>query len=213
MVDRIRVGTGSLATPTVPNLPTPRGLYLPLWTFDLGGAIDYTGEVMEDQDIGLGRHAPRVVRVNDSYPVMLSRLPIPASRKLSGPFVRLIPTFDLKAVQPYDPRYLSDWPAELYDIPMDEASLDARSQGFALLKNDMASRLAPVHLISTSSAPLEIDFFRLILLPVWMSELTVAGVPHLILINGQTGAIRGDLDARPAGSGNLLTWLSDLLNE
>jgi hypothetical protein len=211
LVDRIRVGTGSLATPTVPNLPPPRGLYLPLWTFDLGGAIDYTGEVVEDQDIGLSRHTPKVVRVSDSYPVILSRLPIPASRKLSGPFVRLIPTFDLKAVQPYDPRYLSDWPAELYDIPMAEASLDARSQGFALLKRDIAARIAPVHLISTSSASLEIDFFRLNLLPVWMSELTVAGVPHLILINGQTGAIRGDLDAKP--SGNVLNWLSDLLNE
>ena len=27
----------------------PRGLYLPLWTFDLGGAIDYTGEMIDER--------------------------------------------------------------------------------------------------------------------------------------------------------------------
>ncbi len=101
----------------------PRGLYLPLWTFDLGGAIDYTGQMMEnDEDIsfhmGLEHSNSNVIQVNDSYPLLIHDVPIPASRKCSAPFVRLIPTFDLKAVQPYDPRYLSDWPAELYDIPM-----------------------------------------------------------------------------------------------
>ena len=28
----------------------PRGLYLPLWTFDIGGEIDYTGEVYENDN-------------------------------------------------------------------------------------------------------------------------------------------------------------------
>ncbi len=214
MVDRARIRTGKLPAPTMPNLPRPRGLYLPLWSFDLGGAIDYTGETIEQEDMGLGRRSAKVVRVDDSYPVILSRLPIPASRKPSGPFVRLIPTFDLKTVQPYDPRYLSDWPAELYDIPMDEASLDARSQGFTLLKRDMAMRLSPMRIVSASSANMLIDSFRLNLLPVWVAEITVGAALHLVLINGQTGDIRSDLDGKPSGSGGgLLSWLSDLTKD
>ena len=198
----------------------PRALYLPLWAFDIGGGIDYVGEVVEQQDIGLGRSTPRLLRISDSYPVMLSRLPIPASRKLSAPFVHLLPSFDLKAVQPYDPRYLVDWPAELYDIPMAEASLDARSQGYAIAKRDMAMRLAPVRLISASSANLTIDSFALDLLPVWVSEVAAPAaqsgqstISHLVLINGQTEDIYGDVATKPSHSGKRLSWLADLLGE
>ena len=211
-VDRVRVNTGKLASPTLPNFATPRGLYLPLWTFDLGGMVDYTGEVIEEQDQELGRRTPRVVRVNEVYPVMMAMLPIPASRKLSGPFVHLLPTFNLKIVQPYDPRYLSDWPAELYDIPMDEASLDARSQGFALVKRDMEVRVAPMHVVSSSSARMDVESFQLVLVPVWISEVSSGGGRHLVLINGETGDAWGDLGGRADKSkGSLMDWLGDLI--
>lgn len=35
--------------------------------------------------------------------------------------------------------------------------------------------------------------------------------PHLVLINGQSGDIYGDLASKPSHSGNLLSWLSDLV--
>ncbi len=192
----------------------PRALYLPMWVFDVGGAIDYTGEVVEQQDMALGRRAPRLVRISDSYPVMLSRFPIPASRKLSAGLVHLLLTFDLKAMRTYDPRYLAEWPAELYDIPMAEASLDARSQGYAMLKRDMQTRLAPMHLISASSARVTIESFGLDLLPVWVTEVIAPagdGSSSLLLINGQTGDIWCGMAPKPAHSGKMLSWLSDLI--
>ncbi len=213
------------------SVPAPRALYLPTWNFDIGGAVDYTGDVIEEQDEGLGRHSARLVRVSDSYPIMLSRLPIPASRKLSAPFIHLLPTFDLKAVQPYDARFLADWPAELYDIPMADASLDARSQGFSLAKHEMRVHLPQMRLISASSADLTIESFSLDLLPVWITEIMVpiagnarngsagendaagTGAAHLVLVNGQTGDVYGDLASRPSHSGNILSWLSDLVAE
>ncbi len=193
----------------------PRALYLPLWAFDIGGAIDYVGETEEPEDMGFGRRAPRLIRITDSYPAMLARIPIPASRKLSAPFIHLLSTFDLKSMQPYDPRYLADWPAELYDIPMADASLDARSQGYAMLKRDMAARLTPVRLISASSAKLTIESFELDLLPVWVSEVTPTprSAPQLVLINGQNGDVHGDLAAKPTHAGKRLSWLADLLGE
>ncbi len=181
----------------------------------MGGAVDYTGEVLEQQDVGFGRHAARLVRLSDTYPVMLSNLPIPAGRKLSAPFIRLLPGFDLKSIRPYDPRYLADWPAELYDIPLADASLDARSQAFSLVKRDIPIRISPVRLISASSANLTIDSFGLNLLPVWVTEVTLpsAGDPHLVLINGQTGDVYGDLPSKPSHSGHVLSWLSDLVKD
>lgn len=190
----------------------PRGVYLPLWTFDLGGGIDYVGERIDDSEIQLNRRNPNKIRVSDCYPVQIDDLPIPAARKLSAVFLRLIPTFELKAVKAYDPRYLANWPAEVYDIPMAEASLDARSQGYARYKQDLPNLLFPVEIISTSSAKLTVESFRLNLLPVWMTELSFGGREHLILINGQNGIVASDVAAsRSERSGSLIDWLGNLL--
>jgi DNA-directed RNA polymerase subunit RPC12/RpoP len=194
----------------------PRGLYLPLWTFDLGGVIDYTGEMVDIEDagfhMGLGQGQPKVIHVNDSYPLLIHDIPIPASRKLSAPFVRLIRTFDLKAIQPYDARYLADWPAELYDIPMADASLDARSQTLASIKRDLPMKAGLVKLISASSANMTVDSFRLNLFPVWMTEIWLENRSHLVLISGQNGVVQSDIIMKSDKPG-VIAWLGDLLKD
>lgn len=194
----------------------PRGLYLPLWTFDIGGEIDYTGEVYEDEENPFAaRSGQRRVtkRVSDSYPVLVDDLPIPASRKLSAVFLRLIPTFELDSVKPYDPRFLADWPAEVYDIPMAEASLDARGQAYAKYKAELPYKLGSMRLVHSSSAKMAIESFKLVLLPVWMTELPFGGREHLVLINGQNGVVASDLPSKKAKKSGLMDWLGDLLEE
>ncbi len=148
-------------------------------------------------------------RVSDSYPVLINDLPIPAARKLSGVFQQLIPTFELKAVKPYEAGYLANWPAEVYDIPMAEASLDARVQALARYKRELPAIIAPARLISTSSSNMMVESFRLTLLPVWMTELPFGGREHLVLINGWTGTVKSDLPEKE--SGGLMEWLGDLI--
>jgi len=189
----------------------PRGVYLPLWTFDLGGSLDYTGEKADDSEIQFGRKYQKMIRVKDSYPVQVNDLPIPAARKLSAVFLKLIPTFELRAIKPYEPGYLANWPAEVYDIPMAEASLDARARGLARYKSELPVLLEPVRLISASSANMTVDSFRLNLLPVWMTELPFDGRDHLVLINGWNGEVRSDLPDKANKSGGLMEWLGDLL--
>lgn len=189
----------------------PRGVYLPLWTFDIGGEIQYTGEVYENEDDIFGQRTreTRIKRVTDSYPVQVNDLPIPAARKLSGVFQHLIPTFELKAVKPYEAGYLANWPAEVYDIPMAEASLDARVQALARYKRELPLVISSFKLLSTSSAGMMVESFRLTLLPVWMTELPFGGREHLVLINGWNGETRSDLPEK--GSSGLMEFLSDLL--
>jgi hypothetical protein len=190
----------------------PRGVYLPLWTFDLGGDIDYVGETIDDSEIQVSRRHVKKTRVSDSYPVQVNDIPIPASRKLSAVFLKLIPTFKLKAVKPYDPRYLANWPAEVYDIPMAEASLGARAQTWARYKRELPSLVDPTRVISTSSAKMTVESFRLNLLPVWVTEIPFGGREHLILINGQNGIVASDLPEKKSAT-NLRDWLGDLLGE
>jgi hypothetical protein len=190
-----------------------RGVYLPLWTFDLGGMIDYTGERVDDSEIQLDNRRLKMVRVSDGYPVQMNDIPIPASRKLSAVFLRLIPSFELKGVKPYDPRYLANWPAEVYDIPMAEASLDARAQTLKHYQRDLPNLLAPINLLSTSSAKMTVESFRLNLLPVWITELSFGGREHLVLINGQNGTVASDLPEKKKESNGWMDWLKDLIEE
>jgi hypothetical protein len=168
------------------------------------------------------RGQKKVVRITDQYPIMVDDLPLPASRKPSAVFLKLIPTFEMKSAKPYNPRYLASWPAEIYDVPMADASLDARSQTFARYKHDLPNLLNNIRLIQTSSADLVIESFKLNLLPVWMTEIPFEGREHLVLINGQTGVVAGDMPEKSEKpkeqghenkKGGLKDFLSDLLND
>lgn len=191
----------------------PRGLYLPIWTFTLGGGIDYTGEAQADSGDSMRGRTAATVQVRDRYPVML-KVSVAASRRASASFVHIISGFDLAALEPYNPRYLASWPAELYDVSVAEASLEARSQAYTSLQRDLSARLAPIHLLSTSSASLMIETFRLDLLPVWICEVQSDRHAGMLLINGQTGTLSGEgSKPRPGAKGGLRRWLGDLIDE
>jgi hypothetical protein len=198
----------------------PRGLYLPLWTFDVGGAVDYTYEITksENEKFG-GRGQTHVSRFSDQYPVMVNDLPLPASRKPSAVFLKLIGSFDMKSIKPYDARFLAGWPAEIYDVPMADASLDARSQTYKKYQRDLPSLINNTNIVHMSSANLVIESFKLNLLPVWMTELPFDGREHLLLINGQNGMVASDLlDKTQKGNeedekSGLFDFLADLLGD
>jgi len=192
----------------------PRGLYLPLWTFDIGGEVEYTYEMIENQNEAYSKNEyPKVMRITDQYPVLMDDLPLPASRKLSAVFLKLIPSFELTSLKAYDPRFLVSWPAEIYDVPMADASLDARSQAYNKYKNDLPHLLNNIRIIHTSSANLTVESFKLNLLPVWMTEIPFGGREHLVLINGQSGVVASDMPGKEDAteSGGLFNFLKDIL--
>ena len=97
---------------------------------------------------------------------------------------------------------------------MADASLDARSQAYASLKDDVASLAWPRRVLSTSSAHLTVEEFHLDLLPVWMTEIVVGGGRRLVLIHGVTGSVRGEGFKRSStAKRGLLERLADLLGE
>lgn len=174
----------------------PRGFYLPIWTFDIGGSIEYSGDRYEKDD-NLFQQSQGIVHIQEEYPVHINDLPVPASQKLDKNLVPILHTFDLSLVRPYDPRYLSGWTAEVYDVPMANASLDARSQAFSLFKHDLPGRITSLFNLKISSAGLAIESFKLVLLPAWITEIPTGEKPLLLLINGQNGIIQIDPSAKP----------------
>jgi len=193
----------------------PRGVYLPIWTFDIGGGIGYRGDKNESED-GFRQSASRVIHIEGEHPVHVDDLTIPASRKIARRISRLLPSFDLSHTQPYDPRYLANWAAEVYDVPMADASLDARSQAYVQLKHRLPGDISSLFNLRTSSASLAIESFKLVLMPIWIAEIPVEDKNILVLINGQNGIVQGELPAQEKKSKNkngLFDWLADLLDD
>ena len=193
----------------------PRGVYLPIWTFDVGGGIGYRGDKYESDD-SFRQRASRVVTVEGEHPIHVDDLPIPASRKIARHLSRLLPTYDLQHTKPYDPRYLANWAAEVYDIPMADASLDARSRAYSKLKRKLPGKISALYNLKTFSTNLAIESFKLVLVPVWVTEISLNGKELLVLINGQNGVVQGDKPVGEKKSKNkngLFEWLEDLLDD
>ena len=193
----------------------PRGVYMPIWTFDIGGGIGYRGDKYESED-QFRQRADRVVHIEGEYPIHVDDLPIPASRKIARHIFCLLPTFEMKKTKTYDPRYLSNWAAEVYDVPMADASLDARSRAYTSLKRQLPGEITSLFNLKTSSASLVIESFKLVLIPIWISEIPTNGQKLLVLINGQNGVVQGDppRDEKKSRNRNgLLDWLGDLLDD
>jgi hypothetical protein len=192
------------------ELRPPRGVYLPIWTFDIGGGIEYSGYTL-DTGQEYGGPGQITTRIQDFYAVHIDDLVVPASRNTAVHMARLLPSFDLRTTQPYDSRFLANWAAEVYTVPMSDASLDARSQAYAALKRDLPREIASLQNLRTSSAKLIIESFKLVLLPVWMTELQVREQLELVLINGQNGTVEGPGSSDPKDG--LLDWLIDILED
>lgn len=166
----------------------PRGVYLPLWTFDLGGGIDYNGQ-MTEPDHEHHRQSLRTVHVRNRYPLLEKDIPVPAGQKMARQLNLLLPTFDLSAIKPYNPRYLSSWPAEIYDVSMSDASLEARGQVARKYISRLNQELNYLSNLRLSSAGMTVESFTLVLLPVWITGIPLKTEKRPLLINGQNGKI------------------------
>ncbi len=163
------------------------GVYLPFWAFD--ALVEVTKTTIDNRTPeyrGQQRSAYESVTTTDAQNYVLVcgvTSPSPDLRAKLG-------RYDLDAAAPYQPKLLAKYPAELYSIDFDKASLEARS----IVSRNMRER----HQTHTTSSEVQVNIFsnirqmsfRLLLLPVWVAMLTeVDGDVRAALVNGQTGQV------------------------
>ena len=182
---------------------TPAGVYLPVWVFNVGGEVGWHGEARKQ---GMIDHP-----LSGREPVLQSGVLIPASRKLPRGLADVMETFRLDGLIAYDARYLADWPAETYEISVSDASLEARrkslTQARAEIVNLVEADIVPDS-VTLNSIGLAVESFRLILVPMWSSRYTAEDRRFAVVVNGQTGDVRGERPLR-----GIRKWLTDLLGE
>lgn len=191
------------------STPQPlRGVYLPVWTFDIIGNIVYYEEV-DDNDpngIELFNHKSTVPR---DYYMHFDDLCVPASRRQENLFKKLLPTYDLKEMNDYKPDFLANWGAEVYDIPMADASLDARDLALKEARQKIEIRMPTTAVAGISPGDIQITSFKLVLLPVWFSTFRVSEQEVFIFINGQNGSALTEPPVRKQGVAGWLQRFRD----
>jgi hypothetical protein len=182
----------------------PRGIYLPVWTFDLTGDVPFEARVEEKRG-----NDTVVYVIHDSYPALYNEITVPATKKLADLLPGALPGYRLGEALAYHPRYLADWPAEVYQVSMSDASLEARARSVQRMKREIAEYLSVRYdkfsSITTSTAVLSIQAFKLVLIPAWVGSLRVGQQLRPVLVNGQTGTVHAE---EPPGSP--LDWLKRL---
>jgi DNA-directed RNA polymerase subunit RPC12/RpoP len=164
------------------------GIYLPLWTFDVGGEIRWGGQVKKGDNW---------VPISGNYLAFSDDVRVPASKKLNGDLAQAFAGFDMDGLQAYDSRFLADWPAERHTIPLADASLQARKQTLQeLRRNPHKLTLEDVRNLKLGSLGLIVESFKLALLPVWLAHYQVNGEAFEVLVNGQTGVVVGKRPSR-----------------
>jgi len=179
------------------QVQAPRGMYLPVWTFDIFGTVPWSGTVERND---------RKVVVTGEKNVSFDDLMVPGTPKLADLLPRIMPGFDTSSAPAYNPRYLSGWPAEVYLLTMSSASLEARKQAAARVRDRIHSEMGHVGDLNYSTANLSILSFKLVLIPIWFTTYPLEGRDFRVIINGQTGEVYGETNQK-----GILGWLGGLL--
>jgi hypothetical protein len=175
----------------------PRGLYLPVWSFDISGRIPWKGVVYRNK-----QEKP----VSGEQDIHFNDVRILGSRKLAGLMVKALPGYDLSCAVAYDARFLAGWMAEVYDLPMADASLEARRIAVENVRQMINGEIGRVYDMGYGTSGLMISAFKLILVPAWVTEVRTPERSGLILINGQNGSVHSDIASR-----GLAGWLGNVL--
>ncbi len=181
------------------RVQSPRGLYLPLWTFDIFGNIPWNGTVYRDK---------RQVPVSGEKNVNFNDIIIPATTKLADLLTKILPDYDTSNAPAYDPRYLAGWPAEVYERTMSDASLDARKFAVERSRYQINSEIGHINDLSYSTSNLSILSFKLVLVPLWHTAYRFQGRDFRVAINGQTGKVYGENQKQ-----GILGWLEEVFGE
>jgi len=196
----------------------PRGVYLPLWTFDLMGEVGWRG-IESDRNrnssrslitldeggirlngLGSGPHfAGSQVHEGVQY-VLTDDTLVPGSHRVPYDLRECYDQLDLSRAVPYDPRFLSDWPAETYTIAPGDASLVARrrvlDEAGQAVRIKATVQVGELRNLQVYSKSLSVQSYKLLLAPMWLANYRHEDVAYTIVVNGQTGQVTGQ---RPPG--------------
>jgi ribosomal protein S27E len=185
-----------------------QGIYVPYWTYDADTKSRYSGArgdiyyvtetvrvqrdgktVMETRQVPKIRWTPasgRVARFFDDVLVL-------GSTSLPKSYTDALAPWDLSAIVPYSSQYLAGFRAEGYTVTLADGYTEARGIMDQMIlrdvKMDIGGDQQQVDSLTTDISDVT---FKHILLPIWLAAYKYRGTTYRFVVNGQTGAVRGE---------------------
>ncbi len=180
------------------------GIYLPFWTYDAHTESDWSGEagfhyyVSESYTDGQGNRRTRQVqrtrweRRHGHLSHFFDDVLVVASKGLNEELINKILPYRLGEVVNYDPRFLVNWEAEVYDVELDNGYQKAEVIMDYKIRNMCSAQLGgdTQRFLRVSSDKCDQTFKHLIL-PVWICSYQYQNKLYRFVINGQTGEVHG----------------------
>jgi Zn ribbon nucleic-acid-binding protein len=165
---------------------TLEGIYLPFWVFD--SIIDITRTII-DRRTSQGRVAQTQPFTRENIAEMYNNLTVCAITSPPTNLTSKLGQWDLNRMVNYEPELLAKYPAQLYNIDFDKASLEARSVISRHMREKYGQRRSEDVQVNIFSAVKQMSF-QLALMPVWVATLIEEdGDIRVGLVNGQNGTV------------------------
>lgn len=165
-----------------------RGVYVPHWVFDMH-YYDYQSwrcEKKEDDNVIITFHE---IEAECDF----EGIAVDASENVDDELAQRVGPFDLRCKKTFDPAYLAGYYADMFDRDQSEMSVSAMKVAKPMFDYEIRKRVVKKGNISPaySMPEYQIKSAEYVLLPVWFYTYRYKGVPHTILVNGQTGKMVG----------------------
>lgn len=178
-----------------------QGIYLPIWTFDIGGFIDWQLEIKENR-----QWYPQ----SSTKAIFYDDIRVPATRKCPRLMNDLMSSYDFEAMVTFDYQYLANWIAESYDVPAGDAAINARKVALEAERqylNDV--NFQPIRNLALNTSRVTVEQYKLVLVPAWSVMLVLGAERFPVMINGQNGKLFSTYqnDNRDNWFSKMLRWI------
>ena len=190
---------------TVNQVEGVRGVYLPCWTFDAETSSRYEGQrgmhrqVQERVSDGKGGTITQTRIVTDWYytngdvDVAFNDTLVLASSSIPEHLADVLANWDVSHLVPFTDDFVAGFTVEAYQLALEPAFGKAqeifRPQIERAAERDIGGDEQRVTSVETQYGNVA---FKHILLPVWICSYKFANKSWRVVVNGQTGAVKGD---------------------
>lgn len=198
------------------------GIYMPYWTFDAKADCDYTAMGGKDRKVTRknSKGEEETVTETDWYftkghiKKTFDDVLEPASDKLKLSLLEGVEPYNTKEVKPYSPDYMAGYLSEVYTIDLESAHHQAKremqSELHRMAEHDVKRKYDRV-----KDMQLDVEYrdetYKHILIPVYSTAYYYKGKQYTVLINGQTGKMKGDYPKSPFKIGILIVIAAVIL--
>lgn len=190
-----------------------QGIYIPYWTFDADVVCDYSAEggkhrkvqVKKDDGTTETRTETDWYNTHGRVKEFFDDVQVRGSKNLKDSLLKGIEPYDTKRqLVSYSPEYMSGYGAECYTVPLEDAHREANN----IMENklrDLARQDVRRHYDEVRNVRIAPDYrdetYKHIMIPVYSTAFTYGNKNYTVLVNGQTGKIKGSYPKSPVKIG------------